>query len=468
MAPLPTTLVFENVQSFGVLPKTSNVRRHDTMKRKQHIAAAFLLFMVILTLCVSSVALEVPETIFIVQPYLQNVTKDGITIMWETVDGSDSRVDYGLDERYGFVATGTSKQTIKPGTWLKTSLTQWRYEGTYIHKVRLNGLAPETVYHYKATTGATSSEDSTFRTAPYDTTPFKFAVWGDSQRGPEPFETMLNMMVDEGVDFAIGVGDMVQEGDYYPCIHEHHIGPLSRTFRRPWFVVYGNHDGKSDPACRPVPPPREKTMIHDFLSLPNEPDSYSFNYGNSHFICINIYDYEGPFSYVVDWDVGWLEVDLRSPAARNAAFRFAFVHYPPYSITDYDGDPWLRKNVVPLFERYGVDIVFSGHVHEYERGYYNGVYYIITGGGCCADWKGDRTPVGDWDFMKDHIVWECHFVVVEIIGNRLNYRAINDEGNVIDKFVLEGGTDRITSVSPHGKLSTTWGALKANHSKGKL
>ena len=427
------------------------------MRRTTGIVVTYLLFSIIFMWNVS-VLPQTREATFIVQPYLQNVTQNSITVMWETDEGSDSRVDYGLDDSYSLVAFGTSKKTLQE-FWedlLFNNAADFDFK-TCIHKVRLTGLAPETVYHYKATTGATSSEDSTFRTAPYDTTPFKFAVWGDSQRGPEPFETMLSMMVDEGVDFAIGVGDMVQWGDYYPYVHEYHIGPLSRTFQRPWFVVYGNHDWASDLSCRPVPPPRENTLIHDFLSLPNEPDNYSFNYGNSHFICIHVYDERGPY-----WDAGWLEADLRSPAAQNATFKFVFVHYPPYAIIWYDGDSWLREDGVPLFERYGVDIVFSGHVHDYERGYHNGVYYVITGG-AGPNWMLDRgaPAVGDWDFMKDHVVMDNNFVVIEINGNRLNYRAVNAEGSVIDTIVLEGGADKITSVSPHGKLPTTWGAIKS-------
>jgi hypothetical protein len=62
-----------------------------------------------------------------------------------------------------------------------------------------------------------------------------------------------------------------------------------------------------------------------------------------------------------------------------------------------DGTYGYRQNLVPLLEQYNVDICFSGHTHEYERGYLNDVFYVITGGG---SWLDIGEPlIYDWPHM---------------------------------------------------------------------
>ena len=67
----------------------------------------------------------------------------------------------------------------------------------------------------------------------------------------------------------------------------------------------------------------------------------------------------------------WLKNDLQN-INENIKFVIAIFHHPPFSIGPHDEDEKdLRQNIVPLFEQYGVDIVFSGHDHDYERSLYN-------------------------------------------------------------------------------------------------
>ena len=52
----------------------------------------------------------------------------------------------------------------------------------------------------------------------------------------------------------------------------------------------------------------------------------------------------------------------------------------PIASTGLTARSLLRVNLVPLMEEYGVDVCISGHPHEYERGFLNGVYYVTTRG----------------------------------------------------------------------------------------
>lgn len=338
---------------------------------------------------------------FIVQPYLQNVTQTSIVVMWED-QVQDGYVQYGFDSSYGQKASGTTKKTETD---------------TFIHKVVIQELSPENAYHYRVVKGLYSSLDATFRTAPHRDTPFIFAIWADSQTGPQVFETLLDRMVADKVDFAVGVGDMATNGAIYDDVHNYHVGPLSKKFggELPWFQTWGSHDGKD-------------RIIYDYVSLPDRSGTFSFNYGNSHFTFLSIHNLD-------EEHVEWLKADLASPAAQDADFRFFFVHNPPYCIIWLDGDSWLRENVVPFLEEYNVDFVFSGHTHDYERGYHNGVCYVVTGGGSWLDYH--EPVVGDWDFLKERMVMDNEFVFISIDGKKLEYQAINDEGDIIDLIRVE-------------------------------
>ena len=67
-----------------------------------------------------------------------------------------------------------------------------------------------------------------FRTAPHRDTPFRFAVWVDSQTAPPPFETLPDQMIANRVDFAVGVGDMATDGGVYDDVHNYQT-PLRFT-----------------------------------------------------------------------------------------------------------------------------------------------------------------------------------------------------------------------------------------------
>src|SRR5262249_60241894 len=78
----------------------------------------------------------------------------------------------------------------------------------------------------------------------------------------------------------------------------------------------------------------------------------------------------------------WLRKGPQGAAADpTVAHRFIVMHHPPYSVSIHGGRPELREMWTPIFERYGVDAVFSGHDHVYERAERNGVRYFVSGGG---------------------------------------------------------------------------------------
>jgi hypothetical protein len=161
--------------------------------------------------------------------------------------------------------------------------------------------------------------------------------------------------------------------------------------------------------------------------LPDSEDYYSVNYGNAHFVVLNSYI----DLYGVQRD--WLIADLYS-ASTDPAIDWIFValHNPPYS-SGYHGSALNVRNAwCRIFEDYGVDIVFSGHDHNYERtNPINGVIYVVTCGGG-APLRNVGTSSWTAHSEKAH-----HFCQINIAGSHLFLRAIKPDGSVFDSLVIQ-------------------------------
>ena len=130
----------------------------------------------------------------------------------------------------------------------------------------------------------------------------------------------------------------------------------------------------------------------------------------------------------------WLESELRSSSAK---WKIAVFHHPIYSSGETHGsDTGLRKVLEPLFVRYGVQAVFSGHDHIYERTRpMQGVQYFVTGAGGKVR-RGDvdlRSPFRAVSFDDDN-----HYMQVEIDDRQIGYQAVTRSGLVVDSGTIKG------------------------------
>jgi hypothetical protein len=164
--------------------------------------------------------------------------------------------------------------------------------------------------------------------------------------------------------------------------------------------------------------------------LPNNERWYSFDYGNAHFVCLQIDGFgdatPGSEQY------RWLENDL---ASTNKPWKIAFFHFPPYSYGGAGSKPEAR-HVHQLFTRYGVKLVFSANDRNYQRFVVDGVTYIVTGGGGGA--LMDLT--GGAEFLPVYMEKMKHVMRVTISGNTLTSVAIRTDpdpvGEEVDPFTL--------------------------------
>lgn len=350
--------------------------------------------------------------LFIKGPYLQNVTQDSIVVMWQTAAPASACVLYGKTS-YEHQVCRSSLETV--------------------HEITLPGLETETQYHYTAVSGELAAPDAVFRTAPHRDTPFVFDVWGDSRTDYRTHQSVVRAMMKNPPDIALNVGDVVTHGANYDEWGREHFLPIrSMGFTVPTYIAIGNHEYGGFGHGNPV------TWFEQFVSQPGNEYYFAITYGNSRFIILNPQEEPGPYNVgpgTVQYD--WLIKEFESEEYKNAAFRFVLLHEPPYSEGwsggYYDGESALRANLVPLLEKYGVDILFAGHTHDYERGRQNGTYYIITGGGGSSL---DDTIYYDWPHIE-LVRFIYHFCEIKINGSRLEFKAIDRNGKVFDEFVIE-------------------------------
>ncbi|MCZ6793886.1 MAG: metallophosphoesterase, partial [Planctomycetota bacterium] len=163
-----------------------------------------------------------------------------------------------------------------------------------------------------------------------------------------------------------------------------------------------------------------------------------FDYAGSHFVIV---DTNFPFS-PGSAQYRWLDADLVSEAARTADWLLTFHHHPPYSeIYEEEVYARVRNHLVPLYEIAGVDVNFTGHIHDYERGVYvppdtkRRIAYIQTSGGGGRLW--DDEFGGEWEQIDRVIQYVHHVCVVDVTAGTLRIRAIALDGSVIDEVTLE-------------------------------
>jgi predicted phosphodiesterase len=278
------------------------------------------------------------------QPYLQSPGQDKVTIMWRTGTAVQQAVDYRLQ--------GTS-----------TGWTTVQSVSTTSHEVTITGLLPGQKYDYQISENgivAASNPGYTFRTDPgRQHVNFSFFATGDigsdGQNGHQAATRARILQVDPVADFGILLGDIIYPSGRSINYDARLMTPWAELLRNtPVWPVLGNHDWGSDP----------QTNFCREWSLPNNEHYYSFDYGNAHFIALD--------SRTGSWydeanQMTFLEHDLATP--RNALWTFVFFHHPMLTCTYKENQPDMAAVAWPLFQEYGVDVVFTGHAHTFERSF---------------------------------------------------------------------------------------------------
>ena len=243
------------------------------------------------------------------------------------------------------------------------------------------------------------------------------AVYGDSRTGHDVHDWLMEGMASLAPAAVFHTGDLVEDGtDPEHWIIFNEIAARLPT-TTPLFPALGNHE-------------MESPLYFDNFELPGNERWYVVDdIENFHFIVLDTESNlaEGSTQYQ------WLENELENSFS-TTDYTVVFFHYPLFS-TGYHGpdEKGIAGGLVPLFEGYGVDAVFNGHDHDYERSTVNGIRYIVTGGGG-APLRGQYLT-SDY---SDLFVSAYHFCVLHFDETRnLTVDVWDDNVDLIDRFVIE-------------------------------
>jgi len=370
------------------------------------------------------------------QPYLQWPTEDSITIMWETSEESTSRVTYYETTRVHSGLNGRFRTEAESARNVEES------GHSLIHAITLRGLRTDTTYHYKLTSATAQdetveSEEYAFKTAVQRDTPFSFAVtsetggYGDDEINRKLFQQIQRYRP----EFLLVVGDAVWNGLNYEDWERYFFGPGKDLFSNtPFYLCPGNHE-------------QNAPWYYRFVAYPEPKSYYAFDYGNTHFVALDSTSLAEYSKAGIPIRSAGLNPDspqhrflVDELSASEATWKIVFFHYPPYVSGDFQVAE--MRELCPIFERYGVDLVFSSHTIVYERSHplrdnkidlEAGTIYIVAGGaGCKPEWLHHKRA---WHTAQSLSV--PHFVQVVVAGPTLELNAVDSDGHVFDRLQMK-------------------------------
>ncbi len=308
------------------------------------------------------------------------------------------------------------------------------YNDRYINRfvTSITNLTDETTYNYKVGSEKrnTWSDVRNFKTKSKDQNKFSFIWFGDTHKNPKWGEMLqdANKQHPETAFFSIA-GDIVSTG-LYRTDWDDFFGVTKDVFSyKPLMAVPGNHDRQDGLGT---------WMYYQIFSLPkNGPEkvhpesTYAFEYGNTLFLMIDS-------THPMEDQTEWIENQLKNT---KATWKFAMFHFPPYNFEE----PYFeyQKEWVPIFDKYHVDMVMSGHIHYYMRSkpmnngkvvnsFKEGTVYTISIGTNSRNRNIGKEPYAEKRYSEGQ-----YYQHMAIDDNELTYTTYNKEGKIVDEFSIK-------------------------------
>jgi hypothetical protein len=390
---------------------------------------------------------------------VQNPADDAMTLIWFSEEDAAGQLEVGrceTRERTGYRSKPVAASALVFHPAESSGINGSLPPAPYKHELRVENLAADRRYCYQVTQGEQRVAGQ-FQTPG---TTVRFVVYGDSETEPEStdkhalwsepgagngtrkylvdqttgYAENIKVMIRRQPNFVAIAGDLVESGGEqrdWDEFWEHNSRLAAST---PIIPAMGNHDYYGGPgALGGYGNAATRRAAAKFKTYFDVPDSdaksyYSLSYGPITLIVIDGND-SAPHRSAVDtnwylqdaagggiapaWNDGspqmqWLHEALEQ-AQRKSRFTFVMFHHAPYSSGIHGKPPGLEEDqnfssglplraLTPLFLRYGVDAVFSGHDEIYEHSKVSGV---------------EQHPGGR---DVDHVV---HFFVIGIGGDGL-------------------------------------------------
>jgi predicted phosphodiesterase len=452
-------------------------------------------------------------SVFLVKPYLQignNPNPNSMQLLWHATGESAQWV---LEYK-----TGTASGWTKSETQSSSKIDVAGTEPFRVYNASLNALQPGTSFIYRVLKNGNQVFSAEGKSLKGTNQSYRFVVSGDMGAGTKQAREIANGIYQSNPDLVAIAGDiaynqgMISEykAKFWPVFNADNADmngvPLMRSV--PFIAAVGNHDADTrdldrfpgalafyhfwdQPLNGPIGKeggpfvPQLKGSDQNkkaFLDGAGEKyprmTNYSFDYGNAHWTVIDSDTY-------VDWTDSllrdWVIKDLEK--AKNATWRFVIYHHPGFKSSRAHYEQQQMRLVAPILEKGNVDIVFSGHVHNYQRSFPmtfvpdrtgtvivrgtnnniihgrvvngkwtldktfdgkkntkpQGVIYIVTGAGGQGLYNPDQTKDTDsWQKFTDKFESTVHsFTVVDVNGKTLTLRQVDVNGKEVDRFEIK-------------------------------
>lgn len=353
---------------------------------------------------------------------------------------------------------------------------------TKIHRITLENLSPQTKYYYQIVSdfqGSLQSSLHSFITAPSNYSPFSFVLFGDTQNGggwgdpqwgyPKLIDHIQNSNLQ--FDLILHVGDASDQGNDIKSWHQF----LSQSARlagdHPMHISVGNHDTGSnylhDPTIKKT---RDDGANFDYLfaypyQVPKTEKTltsfrgryYAFEYSNALLLFLDTQNQQ----LAAPWSPQWKFVE-ETLVKTTKPWKLVFVHWPMIEIKQknresQDGAPTYfyrpihyAKYFLPLFEKYGVQVIFTGHAHEFQHIEWSSAQFFpekvtnfpkqqnrtihqIISGGAGNEMRKNAALLPTTINLPGFHIWEdsTHYTFVRIENDKIMIEAHYPDGNIL-------------------------------------
>lgn len=465
------------------------------------LASVFILF---------SNQLTAQQADFQVKPYLQigkRPSPESLQLLWQTTDANSS-----WEAEYKNIG---SSDWIKAENQTSKKIAISGIEPFWLYSTSFTALRPGTLFMYRVLRNGSIVFTAEAKAMKAPEQAYRVAITGDIAAGTKQAGRIANEIYNSNPDMIAIAGDIVYsqgliseyKTKYWPVYNRDLAdstgAPLLRSI--PLVAAVGNHDaltrdldrfpgalayyhfweqplngpvGKEGDALVPLlkaSDANRKAFMEGAGEKYPRMTNFSFDYGNTHWTVLDSNPY-------VEWNdsllKSWVSKDLET--AKSATWRFVLFHHPGFNSSRAHYEQQQMRLLSVIFEKGNVDIVFAGHVHNYQRSYpmtfvpdgmgvllsgtdntkrgrvvngrwildksFNGkrktkpkgVIYIVTGAGGQGLYNPEQTKDKDsWQRFTKRFESRVHtFTVIDVNGKTLTLRQVDINGKGVDKIKI--------------------------------
>ena len=336
----------------------------------------------------------------LVRPFVEVFGETNAVIVWQIKDTENSYLLFKKDN---------DEPKIIPA-----------FYSNQIFRAVVAKLNPDTIYFYKI--AGTNDKFSRFRTLSKKRKIYSFAVLGDNRTNPDKFKKIADTVSKYDVDFFLHTGDLMSNGIKIKQWYSQWFTPGQSMFEKaPVLVAWGNHE-------RPWDSKSGINIFYPDRSQFKNKGYYSYQNGDALFVHINTFEPFKPGSK----QYFWLEKTLKNC---KLPFVIAALHVSAFTGGGHAKGAdvkEVRQYIVPLLQKYNVNLVVSGHDHVYDRSEYSGTTYVIAGG-AGAPLYDPNTYLNPFSVKAEKIL---HYVICDVNKEEIDIKVYDLSGKTIDKFTI--------------------------------